>query len=275
MSLDNIQMQIKQDYGLDLSQMGIYDWIIRFTKDTVQRTQNLKLKVGNIWIADETELDVSGQKAWFWDIIDRDSRYLLASYLSFSRETEDAQILIEQAIKRAGKIPNTIITDKLSTYVDGIDIATHGKTMHIQSTPFTGTNSTNIIERFHGTLKDRTKVLRGFKDLATAQLITNGFLVHYNFIRPHESLENETPIEHMKVATPFHTWAEAIRTSEIKSDYYTVKAIRFVPIGIPRTPKQERRVYLRKAARRHRAREMGSTEPTMRLMQRGRKKKQP
>lgn len=65
MSLDGIQTELKQDYGLDLSQMGIYDWIIRFTKDAVQRTQNIKPKVGNVWIADETELDVSGRKAFF------------------------------------------------------------------------------------------------------------------------------------------------------------------------------------------------------------------
>jgi putative transposase len=273
MSLDSIQTQLKQDYGLDVSQMGIYDWIIRFTKDAVQRTQNIKPKVGNVWIADETELDVSGRKAWFWDLIDRDSRFLLASYLSFSREAEDAQILIEQAIKRAGKTPQTILTDKWGAYIDSIDIASHGKTMHIQSTPFGGTDSTNIIERFQGTLKDRTKVLRGFKDLATAQLITNGFLVHYNFLRPHESLGNKTPAEFTHTDTPFHTWAEAVRTSELKGDYYTVQAVSFKPIGKPRTEKQAHRAYHRLAKRRYIARRKGSTEPSMQLMVTGRKPK--
>ncbi len=274
MSLDGIQSQLKQDYGLDLSQMGIYDWIIRFTKDAVQRTQNIKPKVGNVWIADETELDVCGRKAWFWDVIDRDSRFLLASYLSFSREAEDAQVLIEQAIKRAGKAPKTILTDKWSAYIDSIDIASHGKTTHIQSTPFGGADSTNIIERFQGTLKDRTKVLRGFKELATAQLITNGFLVNYNFIRPHESLENKTPSEFIHTEIPFHTWAEAVRTSELKGDYYTVQAVSFKPIGMPRTEKQAHRAYHRKAKRRYIARKMGSTEPSVQLMVTGRKLKQ-
>ncbi len=44
-------------------------------------------------------------------------------------------------------------------------------------------DSTNVIERFHGTMKDRTNVIRGFKNMDTAQLLSDAWLVHYNFLK--------------------------------------------------------------------------------------------
>ena len=52
----------------------------------------------------------------------------------------------------------------------------------------------NIVERLHGTLKDRLKVMRGLKNEETAEIILSGWFVFYNFIRPHESLKGKTPI---------------------------------------------------------------------------------
>lgn len=64
-------------------------------------------------------LDIDGKKIWFWDIIDADTRYLLASYISEKgRTTKDAQKLMSLAAKRAGKTPKLVITDKLNAYLD-------------------------------------------------------------------------------------------------------------------------------------------------------------
>ncbi len=49
---------------------------------------------------------------------------------------------------------------------------------HVQGKPFVYKDSTNIIERFHGTMKDRTNVIRGFKNMDKANLLTDGWLVH-------------------------------------------------------------------------------------------------
>ena len=73
------------------------------------------------------------------------------------------------------------------------------ETTHVQGSPFDIQNNTNRIERFQGTIKDRTKVVRGFKTLPTARLILDGFLIHYNFFKPHMSLVNKTPAEVAKV----------------------------------------------------------------------------
>jgi len=216
--IDAIQNRLRQDFHDDLTEPGIYKWIIRFTAEAVRREQGFIPKVGDVWIADETVIHVGGRNLWFWDIIDADSRYLLASHLSEKRTVKDAQILIEKAIERAGKPPRTIITDRLRAYVDGISLASLGMSEHIQSKPFTDVNSTNMIERFHGILKQRTNAIHQFRDINTARLLTEGWLIHYNFFKDNESLNNESPVKHMGVASPFTNWADIVRGFERKNE---------------------------------------------------------
>jgi len=248
MPIDAIQTQLKLQHGKYLSEPAIYKWIVRFTKEAIVKAKDFKPKVGNIWLADETGLNVGNRNVWFWDIIDAKSRYLLASHISVGKTTEDAQILIEKAIKRAGKMPEVVITDKLSAYIEGIDLATGGRAAHIRSKPFTDENSTNVIERFHGTLKQRTNVIHHFKDLDTARLLTEGWLIHYNFFKDHESLDNVSPAKHMKIEMPFADWNDVVRHSNV-AETTMFKFVKLRPSHRPHTEKQKQRAYFRKATR--------------------------
>jgi putative transposase len=250
--IDAIQTQLKQDYSKYFSELAIYKWIVRFTKDAIVRSRDFKPKVGNVWLADETEVNAGNRSVWFWDVIDAKSRYLLASHISMSRTTEDAQVLIEKAIKKAGKMPDKIITDKPKVYIDGIDLASGGRVRHIQSSPFSDENSTNIIERFQGTLKQRTNVIRHFKDLETARLLTEGWLIHYNFFKEHEALGNVSPVKHMKVEMPFQDWNDVVRYSN-PAETAGFKFEKPRPMHRPHTEKQKRSAYFRKAMRKQRA----------------------
>jgi transposase-like protein len=248
MPIDAIQAQLNLQHGKYLSEPAIYKWIVRFTKEAIVKAKDFKPKVGNVWLADETGLNVGNRNVWFWDIIDAKSRYLLASHISVGKTTEDAQILIEKAIKRAGKMPEVVITDKLSAYIEGIDLATGGRAAHIRSKPFTDENSTNVIERFHGTLKQRTNVIHHFKDLDTARLLTEGWLIHYNFFKDHESLDNVSPAKHMKLEMPFADWNDVVRHSNV-AETTMFKFVKLRPSHRPHTEKQKQRAYFRKATR--------------------------
>ena len=47
------------------------------------------------------------------------------------------------------------------------------------------------IERFHNTLRERTKVMRGFHgSVESARLIMKGFEIYYNFIRKHLAIDS-------------------------------------------------------------------------------------
>ena len=51
----------------------------------------------------------------------------------------------------------------------------------------------NRIERLNGTLRERVKVQRGWKSMETP--IAEGQRIHYNFVKPHQALEGQTPAQ--------------------------------------------------------------------------------
>jgi transposase-like protein len=210
LSFADIARHLKES-GNEVNESTVYRWVLDYAQKAIKLLDKYQPKVGNIWIADETVIKFNGQNYWLWDIIDKKTRFLIASYLSENRGTKQAQRLMEIASKRAGMAPSAIITDKLRAYLDGIEIVFGGYTEHIQSSPFADQDDTNEIERFQGTIKDRTKVIRGFKTYETALIILDGFLAHYNFFRPHISLKGKTPAEVAGVNIPFKTWTEFVR----------------------------------------------------------------
>lgn len=214
MPLDAIQRHLQQQFKVYYSEMGIYNWVKRFSKEAINRVKDFQPIVGDEFLADETCLKVAGKNIWFWDVIDAKTRYLLASRLSETRTTKDAALVMREALRKAGKAPKRIITDRLAAYIDGIELVFGADTEHIQSKPFTDVNSTNIIERFQGTLKDRTKVIRGFKNMKTARLLTEAWLVHYNFFKEHETLGNIPPAVKMG-DTPIKDWAEVVSETKV------------------------------------------------------------
>jgi hypothetical protein len=55
----------------------------------------------------------------------------------------------------------------------------------------------NRIERLNGTLRERVKVQRGWKSYDSQ--IAEGQRIHYNFVKPHMSLEGMTPAQRANI----------------------------------------------------------------------------
>ena len=247
MSLLEIRRNLIQQYQDYPSDASIYNWYKRFTKHAVIEADKHKPNVGSIWVADETVIDIDGKNVWFWDLIDTKTRFLIASHMSYTRTSKDAEHLMKQAHERTGKIPRIIYTDKLAAYLDGIELTFGADTEHRRGSPFDIGNNANYIERFHSTLKSRTKVMRGLNSLESARLFLDGWLVHYNFFRPHMSLNDMTPAVVAGIRFPFRNWKDVLEqpyenTSRI-SAAATCKPILDEPVVVVRvkpkaSPKQ-------------------------------------
>jgi putative transposase len=216
-SVRAIGRHFNQENGHTPSTATIYEWIQKYSQYLTESTKDYHpTGIGSEWVADETVLKIGGSQLWLWDIIDTHSRVLLASRLSRSRTTKDAQILIDRAVKFAGKEPKTVLTDQLPSYLDMF----YGKDAeHLQGSPFSTKDgeSTSKIERWHGTLKARTKVMRGLKNFETALDFTDAYLAYYNFMRPHESLDGKTPAEFAGIKYPYRNWDDVIRNYKPKT----------------------------------------------------------
>ena len=70
----------------------MFYWVIRFSKEAIEKAKDYHPSVGDVWLADETVVKIGGRNVWFWDIIDRDIRdFCLASHISRTRTIKDAQ----------------------------------------------------------------------------------------------------------------------------------------------------------------------------------------
>lgn len=223
MSLSKIRRNFIQQHNDFVSDVTILNWVERFSKLAIKEASNYKPKVGGLWVADETVIELDGKNMWLWDMIDTRTRFLIASHMSYTRTTKDAEALMMQAYKYTGRSPRVIYTDRLRAYLDGIELAFGADTQHKLGSPFDIEVNTNLIERFHGTVKDRTKVMRGLHTLKSATLFLDGWLVHYNFFRPHMSLKDRTPASVAGIKFPFRNWKDMVEQPYQKTAKIRVK----------------------------------------------------
>jgi hypothetical protein len=146
--------------------------------------------------------------------------------MSFTRTSRDAEELMKQAYQRTGKIPRVIYTDKLRAYLEGIEKTFGADTKHRQGSPFDIENNTNLIERFHGTIKERTKVIRGLHTIKSARAFMDGWLVHYNYFRPHMSLNDRTPSQVAGINFPFRNWKDITEQSYEKTARIPMRVVK-------------------------------------------------
>jgi putative transposase len=257
-SLNSITRLLTQIYGSYPSDSTVYRWVSSFTKRALKDLKQEKPNVGSIWVADETVLDIDGKNVWFWDIIDAKTRFLIATHISPTRTLKDAQMLMKKAYNRTGKIPRVIYTDKLRAYLDGIELTFGGDTKHEQGSPFDVENNTNLIERFHGTLKDRTKIMRGLKNIETAKLFTDGWLLYYNYLRPHLSLNGSTPAKVAGVSYPYRNWQDIVAGRKVET-ISQANATSYT--AVPELPKGARYMILRRRIMKRPKREKQKMSP--------------
>jgi hypothetical protein len=94
--------------------------------------------------------------------------------------------------------------------------------------------------------------MRSFRDLETTIQFVNGFLVFYNYIRPHEALEGKTPAEVAKVNYDVKNWADVCRipvSKQAEVVSYRKPRMPKARVELPRT--QIGRPRKRKKTRRH------------------------
>ncbi len=195
-SVRKISDHLKQFYGLKVNASTVLRWIQAYIELMKQYANKIAPEVSETWHADETMLNVNGKWRWLWNLMDSESRFLISSRLTQTRKDHEARNLLLEGYRVAGKAPAQVITDGLPSYSSAmIDSLRMKGTKHIRKPRFVDLTNNNRIERLHGSMKDRTKVMRAFDSDATAQQTMKGFQVYYNFIRPHMGLNGYTPAE--------------------------------------------------------------------------------
>ena len=192
------------------SKQTIYAWVKTYTDVATDRMDDYKAEVGDHWVADEMLVDVGGEQFWNWNVMDADTRYILASHLSPFRDAKAAEAVMLKASNAASKPPKSITTDKLRSYDSAVK-KVFPDAKHVKSEGLQASVNNNLSERLQGTFRQRTKTLRGLESLETGQRYLDGWVITYNLFREHEGLKYNTPGEEAEVDTPFSEWADVVR----------------------------------------------------------------
>ena len=188
-SYKQIAEGLKEEYDIpEPSKATIYEWVRDYTDEAKELTADMKARVGDEWVADEMAVKVGSWQMWNWNVMDTKTRYILASHLSRTRTQKAAIETMEKAKAAAGKDPNTIKTDRLTSYRPAIT-KVFPKTLHIKSQGLRSSLNNNMSERLQGTYRSREKTLRGLDSMESGQRYLDGWTITYNHMRGHESLK--------------------------------------------------------------------------------------
>ncbi len=185
----------------------VYRWVRELTERADEIVKPMKVATGDVWVADELVVNVGGKNYWLFNVMDSDSRFVLAAYLSPVRTTRAAATALSLARERAENPPQQVKTDGLRSYRDALPRAFPTRPVkHVVSKGIRAEINNNLSERLQGTLRDRDKTLRALKKRETGQSYIDGLVLHYNYFRPHESLKGKRPAEAAGAELPFNDW---------------------------------------------------------------------
>lgn len=174
---------------------------------------------------DETYIKVLGKDNYVFFFISPQSRKITAYHLADSRDTLPATTAMLEAIRT---VPDDafiiLITDGNPSYPAGIHFINLSRAIPLAHKKVIGLQNLDseseeyrpfkqLIERLIRTYKFHTRAACGFNSSDGAVALTTLFVTHYNFLRPHTSLNYSVPIplkELEAISTIQGKWAKIL-----------------------------------------------------------------
>jgi transposase-like protein len=206
-SVRKIKRFLDEYYRVRVSHVAIYKWLRKYSQLLTDYTRQFKPTQSGVWNADEMMVKVSHEKIpplvphrgryfWLWNIVDNQTRFLLANKLTVQRGYPEARSVFQEARQVARQAPSVVITDAMKAYQGAYaeTVPEVRKIVHLSRCSLQSGHNAKI-ERFHGSVREREKVMRSLKHQKSGQGLLNAYRVWYNYIRPHMGLGGLTPAQ--------------------------------------------------------------------------------
>lgn len=222
---------LKQFYNLRVNPTTPMRWIQKYLKLLSKYSDRYKAKVSNIWHSDEMTVNIKkkGEKGyyeWIWNVMDSETRYLLACRVTKTKFTEDARKPLRDAKKRTNKRPDAVVTDGLQSYREAIKKEFYDRHANIQNPHFRLKSfeirpNNNIVERLNNTYRERLKIMRGLSKIDGGNDFAEAMRVYYNYLRPHQALDGLTPsqVAGIPINLDGNRWLKMIELSKLSNNF--------------------------------------------------------
>src|SRR3954464_8943033 len=101
--------------GIDVSHETVRQWGRKFGQAFANQIRRRLPCAGDKWHLDEVCLRIAGKKHWLWRAVDQDG-VVLDVLVQSRRDKQAAKRLLRKLLKKQGRAPRVLITDKLASY---------------------------------------------------------------------------------------------------------------------------------------------------------------
>ena len=195
MSVRKVAEHFAQVHSLKVNHVTVYRWIVHYSKLAAEWMDRQGARTGERWHIDETVVNVNGEPRYLWNVMDANTRILLATHVHRGRSLAETRVPLRKAKAVTPDRPMEVFSDGMNSYPMAVkkELTHRVGDRLVQAAPagvpsIRAQESNNLVERLHGTEKERVKVMRGFDNERGTGALMEGYRAHYNLIREHQAL---------------------------------------------------------------------------------------
>ena len=162
--------------GISVTHDTIRQWGLKFGREFANRIRRRAPRRGDKWHLDEVVVSFAGKKQWLWRAVDQDG-FVLDVLVQSRRDKEAAKRLFRKLLKKQGRAPRVLVTDKLKSYAAAKREIMPG----VEHRQHKGLN--NRAENSHQPTRRRERIMKRFKSPRQVQ----------RFLSAHDQVANVFP----------------------------------------------------------------------------------
>jgi putative transposase len=209
---------ISVTYGWAATQINSRRWGLKFGREFANRIRRRAPRRGDKWHLDEVVITIAGNKHWLWRAVDQES-FVLDVLVQTRRDKKAAKRLFRKRLKKQGRAPRVLITDKLKSYA----VAKREIMPGVEQRQHKGLN--NRAENSHQPTRRRERIMKRFKSPRQVQrlLFTHDQIANVFSRRPNldTAIKFHSAIKHSPrgMGSPAWPWPRnhALRQSSLPS----------------------------------------------------------
>ena len=159
--------------GITVSHETVRQWALKFGQGFANEIRRRLPRPGDKWHLDEVQIKIAGKKHWLWRAVDQEG-IVLDVLVQSRRDKRAAKRLLRKLLKRQGRPPRVLVTDKLASYPAAKQELMPG----VEHRRHKGLN--NRAENSHQPTRRRERQMKRFKSARQAQ----------RFLSAHDQINN-------------------------------------------------------------------------------------
>jgi transposase-like protein len=159
--------------GLDISYESVRRWFLKFGRPIARNLRHMRPTPSDYWHLDEMVIVIRGRRHWLWRAVDNEGE-VLDFLVQSNRNAKAASKLMRKLLKKQGRTPTRITTDKLRSYHVAF------RTLGLTAEHIDNKRANNRAENSHQPVRRRERKQQRFKSPGSAQRFLNIQSAVYN-----------------------------------------------------------------------------------------------